>query len=189
MCDIIEYTKGCDIVIDKALIDKFLDESPSLMDDCSRSAVRAFFIRFFDKSQKRQLSEFSRQDFIDIFSQMQITEESTFESDKSRIKKFIRWFNDNEYSIVEQVNGISSISFSEIDSIESDFATHYYSDFYDLYETMSYAFHDKGSEYDTFKSIAILLWHGFELNVIPDILKADVIEQENCVLHPIKKTK
>lgn len=48
-------------------------------------------------------------------------------------------------------------------------------------------FEDRGSEFDTFRSAAILVWLGIDLTDLPDMLKSDLREDSMTIIHPVTK--
>ena len=66
---------------------------------------------------------------------------------------------------------------------------YYFRDYEELHNTMDEAFSERGSEFDTFRSAAVLVWFGIEIKYLSNILKEDIYEDEGYVVHPETKEK
>lgn len=176
------------MMIDPALLEQYLDESSAMMNDDSRQNLQKFLIRFFNQKPEVEFTSLVRQDFIDMFSQLKILSTVSFESYKSKVGDFLKWMYENKYSTDQQLREIRNVTYTDLDRTDY-FDTHYFRDFNDLYNTMDKAFEGRGTEFDTFRAAAILVWHGIELKNLPDILKRDVLDDEDSIIHPVTKEK
>lgn len=175
-------------MIDPVLLEQYLDESSIMMNDDSRQNLQNFLVRFFNQKPEIEFTSLVRQDFIDMFSQLKILSTVSFESYKSKVGDFLKWMYENGHSTDQQLKEIRNVGYTDLDRTDY-FDTHYFRDFDDLYDTMDKAFDGRGTEFDTFRAAAILVWYGIELKYLPDILKKDVLDNEDSIIHPVTKEK
>lgn len=175
-------------MIDPILLDQYIEDSSIMMNDDSRQTLRTFLIRFFNQKPEKEYSDLVRQDFVDMFSQLKILSTNSFESYKSKVGDFMKWMYENGHSTDQQLREIRSVAYTDL-SRKDYFDTYYFADFDDLFGTMNKAFDGRGTEFDTFRAAAILVWFGLELKTLPDILKKDVLDDECCIIHPVTKEK
>lgn len=175
-------------MIDPILLEQYIEDSSMMMNDDSRQNLQNFLVRFFNQKPDKEYSELVRQDFVDMFSQLKILSTNSFESYKSKVGDFMKWMYENGHSTDQQLKEIRDVSYTDL-SRRDYFDTYYFRDFDDLYDTMDKAFDGRGTEFDTFRAAAILVWFGIELKELPEMLKKDILEDECCVIHPVTKEK
>lgn len=171
------------------LLEKYFSDKSNTSNRSDYKELNVFFNTFFESSSTHDLNLFTTQEFIDTLSKMNILSCVTFETYKSRIKSFFEWCFKNEYCTKTQIDNLNAVTFDKIKSRYEIYATSYFADFDDLFESLQSAFDSKGTEFDTFRSAAILVWYGFEIESVIEILKKDVIEQEFAIIHPFKKNR
>ena len=100
----------------------------------------------------------------------------------------MKWMYENGHGPEKVLNEMMTVHYSDLDR-KSYYDTYYFIDYNDFEGSLAEIFEDRGTEFDTFKAAAILVWFGFDVKTLPDILKKDVLEDENCVVDPVTKEK
>ncbi len=173
-------------MIENSLLDKYIKESSFKMNEKSRQITKNFLTKFFNSKPDIDYADLTRQDMIEIFSASNMMSIVTFAPYKSKVNDFMKWMLEEGYGTEQLLHSLNSITFDDID--RSDFYDKYYfRDFLDLYNTMQKAFSKRGSEFDTFRSAAVLVWHGIKVRELPNILKSDINDDEGYVIHPVTK--
>lgn len=173
-------------MIDNSLLDQYIAESTLRMADENKRGFKTLFIRFFGLKPDISYSDLTKQDFIDMFSQMNIMTANAFLTYKCKITDFMRWMLEHGQGSQQQINEFGTIQYTDINR-HAFYDLYYFRDFDDLINTLDTVFNDRGSEFDTFKSAAILCWFGIEIKFQSDILKTDLDEDAGTIINPETK--
>lgn len=176
------------MMVEKSLLDRYVEESSLKMNEKSKQHIRTLLTRFFNLKPDIAYNDLSRQDLIEMLSALNSTSINTFNSEKSKVNDFMKWMMEEGYGTDQPLKNLWSISFFDLDRSHL-YDRYYFRDFTELYDTMNDAFSDRGSEFDTFRSAAILVWFGIELKYLSDMLKENVHEDDGYVVHPVTKEK
>lgn len=175
-------------MIDQAIVQTYIDASCGNRNEKSKNNLAVLLTKFFSLSPSSSLDDLSRQDLIQMLAESSIMSMNTFDSVKSKIKGFLKWLCDNGNCPEELLESWQSIRFSDID--RSDFYDRYYfKNYSELCDTIQGVFGEVSSEYDTFKSAAILVWFGIDIKDLPSILKDDLNESAGYIVAPVTKRK
>lgn len=168
-------------MVDQSIIDKYIEESTFNMASLSKRKAKNVITSFLSLKPEVKFSDLTRDDLIEMFSMLALISQNSFHNRKSEIKDFAKWMKENEYATDEIIYNISSIQYSDIDRTPY-FEKYYFKDLTDLYDAMEEVFSERGSEFDTFRVTAILVWCGLEVKDICEILKSDVDEDEMKII-------
>lgn len=171
-------------MIEQSVLDKYVEESSFNMNDKSRQKTRLVIAKFFDYKSDVAYTALTKQDFVDMLSQAACMSINSFLSYKCAINDFIKWMYEQGYGTEQQLMDFSQIQFTDINR-HAFYAKYYFSDLKDLISIMESIFEDRGSEFDTFKATAFLMWYGFELHEASEVLKSNLNEFEDTILNPI----
>jgi len=175
-------------MIEKTVMDQYIQESTLRMNEKSKRQIEVFLTKFFDLKPDVSYNDLTKQDLIDMFSQLVIISANSFFTYKSKINDFMKWMYEQGYGSEQIIRNLSEIQFTDINR-SGFYNTYYFRDYNDLFNTIDEVFSDRGTEFDTFKCAAILVWFGIKINDIPSILKKDLDEYEGTIIHPVTKEK
>lgn len=164
-------------MVDQSIIDRYIEESTVNMMSLSKRKAKNVITSFLLLKPEVKFSDLTRDDLIEMFSMLALISQNSFHNRKSEIKDFAKWMNENGYATDEIIYNISSIQYSDIDRTPY-FDKYYFKDLTDLYDAMEEVFSERGSEFDTFRVSAILVWCGLEVKEICEILKSDFNEDK-----------
>lgn len=168
------------------IIEQYIKESFADTSNTSTRKIRNVLIKFFNLAEDVPFDALSKNNFIDIFSSLALMSKNSFYNRKGEVNDFLKWMIIKGYGSNKILDDFSTIQFSDIDRTPF-YDKYYFRDIEDLYDTMEDLFSDRGSEFDTFRVAAILVWVGIELKDIPNILKTDLDEHSNTIKHPVSK--
>lgn len=175
-------------MVDQDVLERYIAESGVNMSDTSKQNLQNLITKFFNQKSETNFSDLKKDDLIEMFSLSSTTSISYFTSHKSKINDFAKWMYENGLGTSEILSSIASINYSDINQNRVKlFRTYYFRDIYDLYATLNAVFQEYDSEFDTFKTAAILVWSGIEINALSDVLKKDLNVGDKTIIHP--KTK
>lgn len=177
------------MMIDEALINRYIEESSSNKSEKSKREEKVLLLKFFSVRPDIPYNDLTRQDLTEMLSALNSTSiKKTSTANKSRVKKFMVWMVKESHGTDQPLKHLQSITFSDIDRSYL-YDRYYFRDYEELHDTIDDVLYNRGSEFDTFKSAAILVWYGIELKYLPDILKSDINEDECSVIHPATQKK
>lgn len=176
---------GVIIVIEQSVIDRYLDETTFNVSKASRVNLYNLLTKFFNLKPSVEFADLTKADLIEMYSQLMQTSGS-FIAHKSKINDFAKWMYEEGYGTIQLLNDISELQYSDVNR-ESLYQSYYFRDIEELWELMSIVFSERGSEFDTFKSAALLVWLGIEINDLTEMLKSDLNEDDMSIVHPITK--
>lgn len=175
-------------MVEQQVIEAYLDESTFNMTQSSRYNLKQILLKFLNLQPCIPFGELSYEDFLEKYSHLLLISMNGFYTHKSKINDFARWMYENKMCSQQVLNDLAKVRYEDIDRSEF-YKTFYFRDITDLYSTMEDVFSDRGSEFDTFRTAAMLVWFGIEVNDLPIILKTDLDEEQRTILHPITKQK
>lgn len=175
-------------MVENLLMDKYIEESSLKMNEKSKRHIRTLLTRFFSLKPDVAYNDLTRQDLTEMLSALNSTSINTFNSEKSKVNDFMKWMLEEGHGTDQPLKNLSSISFFDLDRSHL-YDRYYFRDFTELYDTMNDAFDGRGSEFDTFRSAAILVWFGIEIKYLSEMLKADIHDDDGYVVHPATKEK
>lgn len=170
-------------MIEQSVLDKYIDESSFNMNDASRQKTRLVITKFFEYKSSVAYNDLTKQDFIEMLSQAACMSINSFLSYKSTINDFIKWMYEQGYGTEQMSVDFAQIQYTDINR-SAFYSRYYFSDLPDLISTMETIFEDRGSEFDTFRATAFLIWYGMEPKEVLDILKSDFNEDEDTIKNP-----
>jgi integrase len=171
-------------MIQQGIFEQYSEESSFNMNETSKRNISALLVRFFGLKPDVPYDNLTRQDLIDMFSMSSLMTNNTFNSYKSKINDFMKWMCETGNGTDAPMNQLRDIYFNDINRSEY-YSKFYFRDYEDLLGYMKAAFTGRGTEFDTFRSAATLIWYGIDVNNLCDILKKDINEDENTVIHPV----
>lgn len=175
-------------MIEQAVMDKYIQESTLKMNEKSKNNIRALLTKFFSLKSSVELNGLTKDDLIEMLSAPAIMSVNNFYAYKSKINDFMKWMYEEGHISRQVLQEFSEIKFSEIDR-SAYYNIFYFKDLDDLIKTMNTVFSKRESEFDTFKSAAILVWLGIDIKNIPEILKSDFDDDERTIIDPSTKEK
>jgi len=175
-------------MIEKTLIDKYVEESSMNMNEKSQRHIKVLLTRFFSLETDIAYSDLTRQNLIEMLSALNATSISVFNSEKSKIGDFMKWMLEEGHGTDQPLKNLRDITFFDVDRCHL-YDRYFFRDYNVLNQTLDMVFSDRGSEFDTFRSAIILVWFGIEIKFLPDMLKEDVNEDEGYVIHPTTREK
>ncbi len=170
------------------LIFTYVDESKSDLDEKRKRELIALLCRFWGANAEIDFTNLSRQTLIQMFATSGTMSMSAFDSIKSRVCGFTKWLCKKGICSESILTDMQSIYFFDIDRTEF-YDSNYFKDFSELYTILQKVFCSPNSEFDTFKSAAMLVWFGIEIKDLPSVLKSDLHEDAGYIVHPISKRK
>ena len=78
-------------MIDKTLIDKYVEESSLNMNEKSQRHIKVLLTRFFSLKPDVAYSDLTRQNLIEMLSALNATSINVFNSEKSKVGDFMKW--------------------------------------------------------------------------------------------------
>lgn len=173
-------------MIEQAVMDKYIEESTIKMTAASKINLENLLIKFFGLKPSVRFSDLTKTDLIEMYSELKQTSTSSFITHKSKINDFAKWMYEQGYGSEQILKDISELQYSDINH-EYIYDMYYFRDIEELWGVMCEVFKERGTEFDTFKAAAILVWLGIDLNDLPDMLKTDLDEENEMILHPVTK--
>ena len=116
--------------------------------------------------------DLTRQDMLDIYSQLAIMKMNVFQSHKSKISDFMKWMYETGNGSIKPLEEIREIFFENVDRTAC-YDTYYFENLADLNGLMEDVFGKDVCDFSTFRCAALLVWHGIPVKHLPDILKSD----------------
>lgn len=171
-------------MIDQSILDKYIDESSFNMNDTSRQKTRLVISKFFESKSDVAYENLTKQNFVDMLSQAACMSINSFLSYKSTINDFIKWMYEQGYGTERLSKDFVQIQYADINR-SAFYSRYYFSDLQDLLSTMETIFEDRGSEFDTFKAAALLIWYGIEPKEVIEVLKANLNEDDDTIQNPV----
>lgn len=174
------------------LVDDYLLKSTADNNEETRRAIRSYIIRFCSAIPEIENDKLDRESFIDAFNNMHLYGRNTFYTAKTYIYEFLLWLIGEHQLTEQQLEDFKSISYNDVerDHIYDTYYFHSYSDLiYNLDEAIQLRNPDNTEVGDVAKAVATLSWFGFDIDIIADIKKSDLLEIEQCVVHPVTKKK
>ena len=155
-------------LIEKYISDTFLNNS-----DNNKYKQETFNIinRFFNMTDVAY-DDLTRQNMLDIYSQLAIMKMNVFQSHKSKISDFMKWMYETGNGSIKPLEEIREIFFENVDRT-AFYDTYYFENLADLNGLMEDVFGKDVCDFSTFRCAALLVWHGIPVKHLPDILKSD----------------
>ena len=175
-------------MVNNLVMDRYVEESSLKMNEKSKQHIRTLLTKFFGMKPDVAYNDLTRQDLIEMLSAFNATSIITFNSEKSKMNDFMKWMVEEGYGTDEPLKILGDITFFDLDRSHL-YDRYYFRDYEELHNTMDEAFSERGSEFDTFRSAAVLVWFGIEIKYLSNILKEDIYEDKGYVVHPKKKKK
>lgn len=175
-------------MVDNLVMDRYVEESSLKMNEKSKQHIRTLLTKFFGMKPDVAYNDLTRQDLIEMLSAFNATSIITFNSEKSKMNDFMKWMVEEGYGTDEPLKILGDITFFDLDRSHL-YDRYYFRGYEELHNTMDEAFSERGSEFDTFRSAAVLVWFGIEIKYLSNILKEDIYEDEGYVVYPETKEK
>ena len=170
-------------MVNNLVMDRYVEESSLKMNEKSKQHIRTLLTKFFGMKPDVAYNDLTRQDLIEMLSAFNATSIITFNSEKSKMNDFMKWMVEEGYGTDEPLKILVDLDRSHL------YDRYYFRDYEELHNTMDEAFSERGSEFDTFRSAAVLVWFGIEIKYLSNILKEDIYEDKGYVVHPETKEK
>lgn len=160
-------------MLDLALIEKYISDTFLNISDNNKYKQETFNIinRFFNMTDVAY-DDLTRQDMLDIYSQLAIMKMNVFQSHKSKISDFMKWMYETGNGSIKPLEEIREIFFENVDRT-AFYDTYYFENLADLNGLMEDVFGKDVCDFSTFRCAALLVWHGIPVKHLPDILKSD----------------
>lgn len=160
-------------MLDLALIEKYISDTFLNNSDNNKYKQEIFNIinRFFNMTDVAY-DDLTRQDMLDIYSQLAIMKMNVFQSHKSKISDFMKWMYETGNGSIKPLEEIREIFFENVDRT-AFYDTYYFENLADLNGLMEDVFGKDVCDFSTFRCAALLVWHGIPVKHLPDILKSD----------------
>ena len=160
-------------MLDLALIEKYISDTFLNNSDNNKYKQETFNIinRFFNMTDVAY-DDLTRQDMLDIYSQLAIMKMNVFQSHKSKISDFMKWMYETGNGSIKPLEEIREIFFENVDRT-AFYDTYYFENLADLNGLMEDVFVKDVCDFSTFRCAALLVWHGIPVKHLPDILKSD----------------
>ena len=171
-------------VLEKDVSENYIEDSSLRMNLKSKKMAALMLTDFFAQKEFDDFRDLSKNDFIEMYSALNMVEATSFITHRSKIADFATWMFEQGMGLKEQSEQILSIDYSDINADEL-YDECYFSDCEDLFETLSVVFENCAQDFDTFKASAILRWMGFEANEIIQIQKTNLNERDGYIINPI----
>ena len=175
-------------MIEQYVMDRYIAESSLKMTEMSRINFENLLTRFFNLKPSVEFADLRKADLIEMYSQLNQHSIGGFITHKSKVNDFAKWMYEQGYGSAELLRDISDLKYSDINH-DYLYDIYYFRDVEELWNSMSLIFEDRGTEFDTFKAAAIMVWLGIDLNDLPDILKIDIDESSQSIIHPVTRQK
>lgn len=173
-------------MIEQSVMDRYIAESSLNMTEMSRINFENLLIRFFNLKPSVNFADLRKADLIEMYSKLNQHSINGFITHKSKINDFAKWMYEQGYGSAELLHDISDLKYSDINH-DYLYDIYYFRDIEELWSAMSLILEDRGTEFDTFKAAALIVWMGIDLNDLPDILKTDLDESNQSIIHPVTK--
>lgn len=141
--------------------------------------------RFFN-STSVAYDDLSKQDILDIYSQLKIMKINVFQAHKSRIKKFMEWMYQTGNGSINPLKAFQTINFKDVNR-SAFYETYYFENLDDLNDLMETVFGREICDFSTFRCAALLVWHGIPLKHLPQIQKKDLSEDGRITVPTAQK--
>lgn len=173
-------------MLDTSLIDKYIAETFLNYSDNNKYKQETFNIinRFFNLTDV-EYNDLSRQDLLDIYSQLAIMKTNVFQSHKSKVSDFMKWMYETGNGSIKPLEEIREIFFENIDR-SNFYETYYFENLDDLNDLMENVFGREICDFSTFRCAALMVWHGIPVKHLPDMLKRD-LSDDGVVTDPVTK--
>lgn len=160
-------------MLDLDLIEKYISDTFLNNSDNNKYKQETFNIinRFFNMTDVAY-DDLTRQDMLDIYSQLAIMKMNVFQSHKSKISDFMKWMYETGNGSIKPLEEIREIFFENVDRT-AFYDTYYFENLADLNGLMEDVFGKDVCDFSTFRCAALLVWHGIPVKHLPDILKSD----------------
>lgn len=160
-------------MLDLALIEKYISDTFLNNSDNNKYKQETFNIinRFFNMTDVAY-DDLTRQNMLDIYSQLAIMKMNVFQSHKSKISDFMKWMYETGNGSIKPLEEIREIFFENVDRT-AFYDTYYFENLADLNGLMEDVFGKDVCDFSTFRCAALLVWHGIPVKHLPDILKSD----------------
>lgn len=160
-------------MLDLALIEKYISDTFLNNSDNNKYKQETFntINRFFNMTDVAY-DDLTRQDMLDIYSQLAIMKMNVFQSHKSKISDFMKWMYETGNGSIKPLEEIREIFFENVDRT-AFYDTYYFENLADLNGLMEDVFGKDVCDFSTFRCAALLVWHGIPVKHLPDILKSD----------------
>lgn len=160
-------------MLDLALIEKYISDTFLNNSDNNKYKQETFNIinRFFNMTDVAY-DDLTRQDMLDIYSQLAIMKMNVFQSHKSKISDFMKWMYETGNGSIKPLEEIREIFFENVDRT-AFYDTYYFENLADLNGLMEDVFGKDVCDFSTFRCAALLVWHGIPVKHLLDILKSD----------------
>lgn len=160
-------------MLDLDLIEKYISDTFLNNTDNNKYKQETFNIinRFFNMTDVAY-DDLTRQNMLDIYSQLAIMKMNVFQSHKSKISDFMKWMYETGNGSIKPLEEIREIFFENVDRT-AFYDTYYFENLADLNGLMEDVFGKDVCDFSTFRCAALLVWHGIPVKHLPDILKSD----------------
>lgn len=160
-------------MLDLGLIEKYISDTFLNNSDNNKYKQETFNIinRFFNMTDVAY-DDLTRQNMLDIYSQLAIMKMNVFQSHKSKISDFMKWMYETGNGSIKPLEEIREIFFENVDRT-AFYDTYYFENLADLNGLMEDVFGKDVCDFSTFRCAALLVWHGIPVKHLPDILKSD----------------
>lgn len=160
-------------MLDLDLIEKYISDTFLNNSDNNKYKQETFNIinRFFNMTDVAY-DDLTRQNMLDIYSQLAIMKMNVFQSHKSKISDFMKWMYETGNGSIKPLEEIREIFFENVDRT-AFYDTYYFENLADLNGLMEDVFGKDVCDFSTFRCAALLVWHGISVKHLPDILKSD----------------
>lgn len=160
-------------MLDLDLIEKYISDTFLNNSDNNKYKQETFNIinRFFNMTDVAY-DDLTRQNMLDIYSQLAIMKMNVFQSHKSKISDFMKWMYETGNGSIKPLEEIREIFFENVDRT-AFYDTYYFENLADLNGLMEDVFGKDVCDFSTFRCAALLVWHGIPVKHLPDILKSD----------------
>lgn len=170
-------------MLDLGLIEKYISDTFLNNSDNNKYKQETFNIinRFFNMTDVAY-DDLTRQNILDIYSQLAIMKMNVFQSHKSKISDFMKWMYETGNGSIKPLEEIREIFFENVDRT-AFYDTYYFENLADLNGLMEDVFGKDVCDFSTFRCAALLVWHGIPVKHLPDILKSD-FKDDGTIANP-----
>ncbi len=170
-------------MLDLDLIEKYISDTFLNNSDNNKYKQETFNIinRFFNMTDVAY-DDLTRQNMLDIYSQLAIMKMNVFQSHKSKISDFMKWMYETGNGSIKPLEEIREIFFENVDRT-AFYDTYYFENLADLNGLMEDVFGKDVCDFSTFRCAALLVWHGIPVKHLPDILKSD-FKDDGTIVDP-----
>lgn len=145
--------------------------------------TNSILLNFF-KDVKTDFKYLTTQDMILAYEELDLLSTDAFRTYKTTIINFLRWTDENGHPSQHLVKAMQEIRPNDVVGLYKTYAKSFFKDLDDLLNILRFA--DKYN-LDTFRCGALLVWCGINVEDLIDILKTDLDEDNNTIIHPITK--